>query len=80
MFTSEVVLQWRLKVGREALEMIMCFAFFFPKRILWNEGGDTKDLLEELVKTSHLKVILDELTCALKGNVGKPWLLILIWT
>lgn len=31
MFTSEVVLQWRLKVGREALEMIMCFAFFSLK-------------------------------------------------
>lgn len=29
MFTSEAELQWYLKVGREALEMIMCFFFFF---------------------------------------------------
>jgi len=27
MFTSEAELQWCLKVGREALEMIMCFVF-----------------------------------------------------
>lgn len=27
MFTSEVELQWRVEVGREALDMIKCFPF-----------------------------------------------------
>lgn len=39
MFTSEAELQWCLKVGREALEMIMCFPFFniFYYPIWWDE-------------------------------------------
>lgn len=42
MFTSEAELQWCLKVGREALEMIMCFPFFlniFYYPIWWDEEG-----------------------------------------
>lgn len=37
MFTSEAELQWCLKVGREALEMIMCFIFFYYR--YGEEGG-----------------------------------------
>lgn len=38
MFTSEAELQWCLEVGREALEMIMCFLSFLFDFIM--RGGD----------------------------------------
>lgn len=58
-------------------DYVLCL--FFSKTIPWNEGGDRRDLLEERVKTSHLEVVLDELTSALKGNVGTRWFLVPIW-
>lgn len=47
--------------------MIMCLPFYFfsPKTIPLNEGGDAKDLLEELVKIPCRCV---DLTSALKGD------------
>lgn len=44
MFTSEAELQWCLKVGREALKMIMCFIFFFLfyYPTWWSGGGETE--------------------------------------
>lgn len=44
MFTSEAELQWCLKVGREALEMIMCFIFFIIGMV-GGGGGDRTDSL-----------------------------------
>lgn len=49
----------------------MPFFFFLLKEFGEMRVETQKDLLEELVRRSHLKVILDELTSALKGNVGK---------
>lgn len=40
MFTSEAELQWYLKVGREALEMIMCFFFSSSSIIPHGEAND----------------------------------------
>lgn len=53
MFTSEAELQWCLKVGREALEMIMCFIFFIIGMVGGGGGGQNRlvRLLEELVRT-----------------------------
>lgn len=54
-------------------DYVLCLFFFSLKEFREMRVETQKDLLEELVRTSRLKVILDELTwpLTLKGNVGK---------